>query len=223
MSDTLLAWVIVVGGASAAQIPYLLATSLAAAPFLRIKTISFGSGPQLFKLRIRSTTFRIALMLPQSYVNFHDDAPEDNFGDPPPESLGGRPWLRLLCVLAGPLAMVGVGAIIAGPAAFDAALAPFPAIWSLFERPLAPIEITGLVVPIAHEHGIAHAIALTVAFVGGLQFYPLSFMSGGMAILALAQVVHGRPLPMKLMEHLHRLSFGFCLAVLVLAIIGIAR
>jgi membrane-associated protease RseP (regulator of RpoE activity) len=176
------------------------------------RRFSFGVGLHLIKLRVRDTTLRLAFFLPSSYVDFHDGGDDETYETPPPGSFGASPLRRMFCVLAGPLAMVGVGAIIAGPAAFDAALAPFPAIWSLFERPLEPIEITGLVAPIAHENGIAYAFALTVAFVGGLQLYPLSFMSGGMAILALVQTMHGRPLPLKLMEPLHFVSFSVAFA-----------
>lgn len=222
MPDTVFAALIILGGVCASQLAYVAGTALVALPFFKIDTISLGSGPQLLGLKIGDAQFRIAVLIYASYVRFKDNNSETE--DPSPNSFAGGPWWqKLLCILAGPVAMIGAAAIVLGPAAIDVAASSFTAISALITHPLAPIEITNVLVPMARESGIAVAIAAVAAFAGGLQFLPLSYTSGGMAILALAHAFHGRPLPMQLLQWLHYLSFAVSMALFILALVGIAR
>lgn len=225
MPDTVFAALIVLGGSLVAQFAYVLATALAGLPFFKIDKMSVGTGPQLIAFKIGDAEFRIAAFIFTGYVRFKDDpydaTPESE--DPSPNSFAGGPWWqKLLIVLAGPTAMIGVAAIVLGPAAIDVAASSFVAIGDMVQHPFAPIEITGVLVPIAREHGVIVAMATVAAFAGGLQFLPLSYVSGGMAILCLAQAFHGQALPLKLQEKLHYLSFAANMVLFLLALVGIA-
>lgn len=222
MPDTVFAALIVLGGVFASQLAYVIGSALVALPFFKIDRISLGSGPQLVGFKIGDVQFRIAVLIYASYVRFKDNNSETE--DPSPDSFAGGPWWqKLLCVLAGPLAMIGAAAIVLGPGAINAAASSFTAISALITHPLAPIEITNVLVPVARESGLAVAMATVAAFAGGLQFLPLSYISGGMAILALAHAFHGRPLPLRLLQWLHYISFAVNMALFVLALIGILR
>lgn len=207
---------VVLAGVVASQIAYLIGTVLAAALCrLPMATISLGVGPQLLGLRVATTKLRLGAIPFASYVQFGD---ADQ-----PSAFEHAPWYqKLFCAVLGAAAMVAAAAVVNGAAALEHALAAFSVIGQMIAAPYTAMDFTGALHAAIAERGALGAIAQVAAFVGGLQFLPLTFLAGGAALLYLAEGLSGRRLPQGLVEWLNRFSLVAAFILIVMAIAAIA-
>lgn len=204
------------------QIAYLAGTAAAAAVFaLSIDVVSLGTGPTIAKVRVRGATLRIAPLILQAYVRFSTASatlPRAH------HTFDAAPWWqRLICVMAGPLAMIVAATPLLGGDAFNIAASALQFVGALVAEPLQVIDFTAAMNSIIHEDGPWTAIAHAMAFVGGVQFLPIGLMAGGAAIIHFSEAFHGGPLPLPLLEWIYRLSFAAGLILFVAILIAIVR
>lgn len=219
MDERLLAVLVVAAGVIASQIAYLITVTFGAV-ILRvpISVISLGVGPELFGVRVGGVRMRAGAFVFSTYVKFKGG---DELGEPSALELAPW-WQKIFLALLGPAGMIGAAAIMLGADAWDHALSAFAFVGDLIMHSGRPIEFTGAVNAIIAESGVLGAMAQVVAFNGGLQLLPLSFMAGGGSLLYLSEAFHGGPLPTALTDLLHRVSFAAAVCVLLLAAYGIA-